>query len=103
MPTIEGSSLRGEAGPAAARMLGVRVLEREPALAELAFDVVDLDAEQVHRAHRVDEALHAGNLEDQVAGALVLLDVEAVLEPRAASADHRDAEAGALEVLALDG
>src|SRR5207244_11180481 len=94
---------RREARAATTRVLGVRVLEGEPALAELALDVVDLDAEQIHRAHRIDEALHAAGLEDHVAGALVLLDVEAVLEARAAAADHGNAQAGALQILALDG
>ena len=81
-----------EARPAPARVLGVRVLEAEPALPELPLDVVDLHAEQIHRAHRVDEALHALDLEHHVAGALVLFDVQAVLEARAASADHGDAQ-----------
>src|SRR5438132_8171069 len=45
-----------EARSAAAGVLGVRVLEGEPALPELSLDVVDLDPQQVHRAHRVDEA-----------------------------------------------
>src|SRR2546425_10114468 len=84
-------------------MLRVRVLEAEPALAELSLDVVDLHAEQVHRAHRVDEALDALDLEHHVAGTLVLFDVQAVLEPGAPAADDGDAQAGALQALALDG
>src|SRR5204863_7581344 len=106
-PRVVLSSRRARSGaearPAPASMLGVRVLEAEPALPELAFDVVDLDSEQVHRAHRVDEALHSLDLEDHVAGPLVLLDVQAVLEARASAADDGDAQAGALQALALDG
>src|SRR5438874_681992 len=94
--------LRGEARSAAARMLGVGVLEREPALPELPLDVVDLDPHQVHRAHRVDEAAHALDLEDKIAGALLLLQVEAVLEARAAASHDGDAEAGTLQVFAVD-
>src|SRR6476620_4739827 len=62
------SGLRREARAAAARVLGVRVLEREARLAELPLDVVDLDAHQVHGRHRVDEAADALHLEDRVAG-----------------------------------
>src|SRR5260221_2176197 len=69
-----------EARAAAAGALRVRVLEGEPALAELAVDVVDLDAHQVHRAHRIDEALHAVGLADEVAWELFLVAVDAVLE-----------------------
>src|SRR2546428_12645102 len=97
------AGLRAEARPTAAGMLRVRVLEAEPALAELSLDVVDLHAEQVHRAHRVDEALDALDLEHHVAGPLVLFDVQAVLEPGAPAADDGDAQAGALQALALDG
>src|SRR6266852_5665950 len=95
--------LRREARPAAASVLGVRVLEREPGLPELALYVVDLDAHQVHRAHRVDEAAHALHLEDEVAGALLLFKIQAVLEARAPAAYHGEAQAGTLQVLALDG
>src|SRR5438105_3680272 len=62
-------------------MLRVRVLEAEPALAELSLDVVDLHAEQVHRAHRVDEALDAVDLEHHVAGSHVLLDARLYWNP----------------------
>src|SRR5467141_27176 len=105
-PLCDSAGRRGsgaEARPAPARVLGVRVLEAEPALPELAFDVVDLDPEQVHRAHRVDEALHSLDLEDHVAGPLVFLDVQAVLEAGASAADDGNAQAGALQALALDG
>src|SRR3954471_16401892 len=94
--------LRREGRPAAAGVLRVRVLEREPALPELAFDVVDFDAEEVHRAHRIDEAPHALHLEDHVAGAFVLLEIEAVLETGAAASHYGDTQPGSLQVLALD-
>src|SRR3954462_8514960 len=97
------AGLGGERRAAAARVLGVRVLEAEPALPALALDVIDLHAQQVHGGHRVDEALHALDLEAPVAGALVLLDVEAVLEARAPTSNHRHAQAGTHQVLALDG
>src|SRR3954464_10562286 len=94
------AGLGGERRAAAARVLGVRVLEAEPALPELALDVVDFHAEQVHRAHRVDEAAEAADLEHRVPRALVLLDVQAVLEAGAPAADDGDAEAGTLQALA---
>src|SRR5471030_1827525 len=93
----------GEAGATTASVLGVRVLEREAALPELALDIVDFNARQVHGAHRVDEALHAFDVEHKVARALVLLDVEAVLEAAAAAANHCHAQAAASQALALDG
>src|SRR5690242_51582 len=83
----ERIGLRREARPAAAGVLRVGVLEGEPALPELPLDVVDLDAHEVHRAHRVDEATDALHLEDEVAGALLLLEVQAVLEAGAPAAD----------------
>src|SRR5205814_3178038 len=98
--TAPRSSRETRAAPAG--VLGVRVLEREPALAELTFDVVDLDAHQVHRAHRIDEAADALHVENEIAGTLVLLEIEAVLEARAAAADDGDAQSGALQVFALD-
>src|SRR5215208_2116224 len=85
--------LRRERGAAAAAARRVRVLEGE-ARAHDVRHVVYLDAVQVLHAEHVDEHADAVRLDDVVVGARLLLDVEAVLEARAAARHHADAEAG---------
>src|SRR4051812_35497798 len=86
-PTIE---LDAEGRTAATGGLHVRIIELEACTLE-AFDVIDLDANQVHEAHLVHDDLHAGELDGAVdLGALV--EVEVIREPGAPAADHAEAE-----------
>src|SRR5947207_3805391 len=83
----------GERRSAAAAARGVRVLEREAGLLEVAL-VVEGHAVQVLGAEAVDEAAHPCALEHDVVVGWLLLDAHAVAEPRAAAREHSDAEAG---------
>src|SRR5512144_158345 len=56
----------GERGAAPARRLGVRVADHELRALE-PFAVVDLGADEVLEAHRVDQQRHAGVLDRHVA------------------------------------
>src|SRR6266566_2942347 len=80
---------------AAAAAGGVRVFEGEPGLLEVAL-VVQGHAVQVLRAEPVDEAAHAGALDDDVVIGGLVLDAEAVLEARAPARQHADAQPGGL-------
>src|SRR6266487_3760181 len=80
---------------AAAAAGGVRVFEGEPGLLEVAL-VVQGHAVQVLRAEPVDEAAHAGALDDVVVIGGLVLDAEAVLEARAPARRHADAQPGGL-------
>src|ERR1043166_8612781 len=84
-----------EGRSAAAAAGGVRVFEGEPGLLEVAL-VVQGHAVQVLRAEPVDEAAHAGALDDDVVVGGLVLDAEAVLEARAPARQHADAQAGGL-------
>ena len=85
-----GSGREGTAAAAAARC--VRVLERE-ARAHHGRDIVDLDAIEILPAERIDEQLDAVGLQDLVVVLSLVLDVEAVLEARAAARQNRNAQA----------
>src|SRR5437016_3651532 len=87
------SDREGRSAAAAAR--GVRVLEGEPRLLEVAL-VVQGDAVQVLGAEGVDKAPHAGRIDDDVVLGRLVFDVHAVLESRAPARKHRDPESGAL-------
>src|SRR5437762_7665780 len=84
-----------EGRSAAAAAGGVRVFEGEPGLLEVAL-VVQGDAVQVLGAEPVDEAAHARALDDDVVVGGLVVDAEAVLEPRAPARQHADAEPGGL-------
>src|SRR6266568_905246 len=84
-----------EGRSAAAAAGGVRVFEGEPGLLEVAL-VVQGHAVQVLRAEPVDEAAHAGALDDDVVIGGLVLDAEAVLEARAPARQHADAQPGGL-------
>src|SRR5262245_16384489 len=77
--------LSGERRPAAAGALRVRILDHE-LRAFQAFLVVDLGADQVLVAHRIDEQGDAVLLHRGVVLVLHLVEGEAVLEARAAAA-----------------
>src|SRR5438552_8987407 len=87
------SDREGRAAAAAAG--GVRGFEGEPGLLEVAL-VVQGHAVQVLRAEPVDEAAHAGALDDDVVIGGLVLDAEAVLEARAPARQHADAQPGGL-------
>src|SRR5207302_10561370 len=90
-PTASDREGRSAAPPAG----GVRVLEGEPGLLEVAL-VVQGDAVQVLRTEAVDEAAHAGALDDDVVLGRFVFDAEAVPEPRAPARQHADPEPGGL-------
>src|SRR5690349_17516930 len=101
---VRGLERPTEAGPtasdrerrsAAAAACGVRVLEGEPRLLEVAL-VVQGDAVQVLGAEAVHEAAHTGALKHDVIVPGLVLDVQAVAESRAAPREHRDPETGGL-------
>src|SRR5690349_8449823 len=84
-----------EGRSAAAAACGVRVLEGEPRLLEIAL-VVQGDAVQVLGAEAVHEAAHPGALEHDVVVPGLVLDVQAVAESRASPREHRNPETGGL-------
>src|SRR2546425_5330877 len=88
-----GSDREGRPTPTPAG--GVRVLEGEPRLLEVAPEV-DHRAVQVLGAEGVDEAPHAARFHDEVVVERLLFDAEAVAESRAPARQHRDPEAGRL-------
>src|ERR1700691_4931642 len=90
-----------ERGAAAASGGGVRVADHElRAIKTLA--VVDLRAGEVLHAHRVDEQLDAEVLDAGVAVLQLLIELEAVLQPRAAPALHEHAQHELRVALAAD-
>src|SRR3954471_24338118 len=88
-------TLDAEGRPAAARRLGVRVLDRESAAGDV-VDEIDLRAAQVAGADRIDQQLDAVGLDDRVGRRvpLALVDHQAVLKARAAAALDEDAQPG---------
>ena len=72
--------LRGKRRAAAATAGGVRILERKTGT-HYAGHVVDLDAVQVLRAEHVNEHAHALPVEDEIAFARLLFNVEATGNP----------------------
>src|SRR2546430_5522475 len=84
-----------EGRSAAAAAGGVRVVEGEPGLLEVAL-VVQGDAVQVLRAEPVDEAAHTAALDDDVVLGGPVLDAEAAAEPPTAAPQHADAQPGGL-------
>src|SRR3546814_15917587 len=72
------------AATAAAGRLGVGVADGELRAVQ-AFDVVDRRAHQVLQAQRIDQQNHAIGVDGQVVLALLLVELEAVLEARAAA------------------
>src|SRR5574342_1153545 len=94
MPTKSGPTASDrERRSAAAAARGVRVLEGETRLLEVAL-VVQGHAVQILGAETVDEAAHARRLDHDVVVRRLVLDVQAVAESRAAPRQHRDAEPG---------
>src|SRR3546814_10363430 len=73
-----------EAATAAAGRLGVGVADGELRAVQ-AFDVVDRGAHQVLQAQRVDQQNYAIGIDREVVLALLLVELEAVLEARAAA------------------
>src|SRR5690348_9673393 len=95
-PTGTGPTTSDREGrSAAAAACGVRVLEGEPRLLEVAL-VVQGDAVQVLGAEAVHEAPHPGALEHDVVVPGLVLDVQAVAESRAPPREHRNPETGGL-------
>src|SRR5690606_40604702 len=92
---VPGRSSNGERAAAAARARGVRVLEREPR-AHHGGDVVDLYAIQVLAAERIHEETEPVALDDVVILLGFVLDVQAVLEARAATGQHGHTQTGRL-------
>src|ERR1700733_11743793 len=90
-----------ERGAAAASGGGVRIADHELRAVET-LAIVDLRAGEVLYAHRVDEQLHAEVLDAGVAVLQLLIELEAVLQPRAAPALHEHAQHELGVALALD-
>src|SRR3989442_2393662 len=88
-----GSDCEGRS--AAATAGGVRVLEGEPRLLEVAPEV-DHRAVQVLGAEGVDEAPHAARFHDEVVVERLLFHAEAVAESRASAQQHLEPQAGPL-------
>src|SRR5881628_3201057 len=92
MPIVRGPTASDrERRSAAAAARGVRVLESEPRLLEVAL-VVQRGAVQILSAEAVHEAAHTCALDDDVVLARLVFDIEAIAEPRAPAGEHRDAE-----------
>src|SRR5438034_3438582 len=90
MPIVRGPTASDrERRSAAAAACGVRVLESEPRLLEVAL-VVQRDAVQILSAEAVHEAAHTCALDDDVVLARLVFDIEAIAEPRAPAGEHRD-------------
>src|SRR5204862_2596236 len=86
--------LRGsdrERRSAAAAAGGVRILESEPGLLEVAL-VVDHGAVEILRAEFIDEQPHARALNDDVIRGRLLLDVQAIPKARAPARQYGDAQ-----------
>src|SRR6186713_2209616 len=83
--------LRLEGGAAPARRLDVRVVDREAGVHERVL-VVDLRAEEVRRAERIDDDGDAVHLDLVVALLCAAVEAERVLEPGAAAALDRHAQ-----------
>src|SRR6266568_4115181 len=80
---------------AAAAAGGVRILEGEPGLLEVAL-VVDHSAVEILRAELIDKQPHARALDDHVVRRRLLFDVEAVAKAGATTGQHGDAQTGRL-------
>src|SRR5215213_3408328 len=83
--------LGGEGCTAPATAGGIRILEREAGTHDAAH-VVDLDSVQILRAEHVDKHSHALLIDDEIAFARLLLNVQAVLKTRAPSGYNSHAE-----------
>src|SRR6185436_4823750 len=88
------SALKREARSAAAGGLGLRVVDLERG-ADQVVDEVDLGAGEVLKRHRIDQHGDAVANDGDVVLGLVALDVELVLESRAAAAQHAESQHGA--------
>src|SRR2546426_11005920 len=75
---------------AAAAAGGVRILEGEPGLLEVAL-VVDHGAVEILRAELIDKQPHARALDDDVIRRRLLFDVQAITEARAPAGEDGDA------------
>src|SRR3989442_4618525 len=96
---LKKSALRAKGTAAAARRLGVRVVEHEP-LADHVRVVVEHRAVEIQQALLVDVDLRAvGPLEDFVAKTRLLLPRERVAQPRASAALHADAQSALVDAL----
>ena len=81
------------AATAAAR--GIRIRERE-SRSHHAGDVIDLDAIQVLAAEHIDKKSDALFIENEIALARILFNIQAVLKTRAAARHDADAKSGSL-------
>src|SRR2546425_8667011 len=94
---LKKSALRAKGAAAAARRLGVRVVEHEP-LADHVRVVVEHRAVEIQQALLVDVDLRAvGSFEDFVAKPRLLLPRERVAQPRASAALHADAQSAVVD------
>src|SRR6266702_4115576 len=76
---------------AAAAAGGVRILEGEPGLLEVAL-VVDHGAVEILRAELIDKQPHTRALDDDVIRRRLRFDVQAITEARAPARQHRNAQ-----------
>src|SRR5690349_3728600 len=91
----EPTASDGERRPAAAAARGVRILEGEPRLLEVAL-VVERHAVQILGAEPIDEAAHPGALDHRIVVTGLVLDAQTVAKPRAPAGKHADPQAGGL-------
>src|ERR1700687_5506648 len=90
-PTKKGGELDAEGAAAAAGAFDVGVVEFEAGAFE-GFDIVDLDAFEIHGAHLVNSDLEAVELGDFVGVVGLIFKRHVVLETGAAAADDGDAQ-----------
>src|SRR5579871_4452353 len=90
-----------EAGAAAAARGGVRVLDLE-GLADQVIDEVDLGPADIGKGDRIDQNRGAVALDDEIVLRTRLVEVEAILEPRAAAAGDADAKSRAAGLAGQD-
>src|SRR5262245_55729198 len=96
---LKKSALRAKGAAAAARRLGVRVVEHEP-VADQVGVVVEHRAVEIQEALLVDIDLRAvGALEDLITQSRLLLPRERVAQPRASAALHADAQSSLVDAL----
>src|SRR5579872_5019219 len=99
--TLTKDSSGGEGRAAAAGSRGVWVADHELSPVQ-ALAIIDLRAHEVLHAHGVDQELHPEVLDAGVAVLGLLVELEAVLQSRAAAALHEDAQHEVWIALAAD-
>src|SRR6187549_3533574 len=98
---VKESASGRERGAASAGGLRVRIADHELRAVET-FAVVDLRAGQVLDAHGIDQQLDAEILDAGIAVLFLLVELEAVLHSRAATALHEHAQLEVRVALAAD-